>query len=250
MAGRFFPCNEMPANNAWPSPSCPQLEWPDGNPQNLPTPAISLGSEWNNQQAMIMSWINKINCPEPKRAGNSDSGPAKTPGEPGDPPPEGEWHITAGGGPAREVESTDTCSWQVAGDAGLAVAIATAGDTHTVTHTLNLGASYGMGNWKATGDDAQTTTVNHNTTLDFEGDDGIVTDIEADKVNIAVDMSGSTTTYAAGTMTLISHDFPSGELRLFIDPTTISGHTAGNQQVLTHAASGDFAWVDTTTGCT
>jgi len=37
----------------------------------------------------------------------------------------------------------------------------------------------------------------------------------------------------------------SNKLTYFLDISTISGYTAGNQQVLTHSASGGLAWVDT-----
>lgn len=37
------------------------------------------------------------------------------------------------------------------------------------------------------------------------------------------------------------------KLRLFADASAISGYTEANQQVLTHSASGGFAWVDVDT---
>ena len=89
------------------------------------------------------------------------------------------------------------------------------------------------------------------------GGDGIATVASAnDTVTVNMDMTDTEAAWNDAQDLAISHDFivddGDTKIKLFIDADAgqlEDSYNAGAIQVLGHDASGDWVWVDTTTGC-
>ena len=105
------------------------------------------------------------------------------------------------------------------------------------------------------GDNDALQTISDKDTIDIAGGDGIATVSSAvDTVTVNMDMTDTEAAWNAAQDLAISHDFDAGDqkVKLFIDADAgqlAASYNAGAIQVLGHDASGDWVWVDTTTGC-
>lgn len=124
------------------------------------------------------------------------------------------------------------------------------------THIYKTGG--GAYDWfTLAGDSGTPQLISDKDTMRVLGGDGIATVASAnDTVTVNMDMTDTEAAWNDAQDLAISHDFivddGDTKIKLFIDADAgqlAASYNAGAIQVLGHDASGDWVWVDTTTGC-